>query len=168
MLLRFLIVPLAAVMAMATAIISLMILSFMNPVLISGLGEGLASFTSAFFNALDQQGGAAIARAGVAVTQGIKILALATLAPSVLMALLTEFTGLRAWFVHVLGMAFLTAVLPLASLDARIMEAGGRQSLIILLALTGCAAGTVYWLIAGRGAGSATQQLAIQEPLNGG
>ncbi len=154
MLLRLILVPLAAILAMCSAVVALLLLIAMRPDVMAEIGLTFAGFFRAFVNATQTDAVAAVERSSQALVSAGRLMALVALAPTLLMALITELMGLRSWLVHIPGNAVLTLVLPLSALDPRFISGlQQHRSLAVLLLLTGCIAGSVYWLIAGRNAG---------------
>jgi hypothetical protein len=98
--------------------------------------------------------GEAVVRFG-RLAEGLSTLTMAVLfLPVALVAAVSEVFGLRNWFMQALLAAVLTALLPWAFLPNLMTGTPLASALTGLLAATGALAGSLYWMIAGRSAGS--------------
>ncbi len=73
--------------------------------------------------------------------------------PIVLTIAVCELFRIRSLLLQTILTGALTLVLPLAALEVRRPLEAMEQHVSILLFLAGCAAGFIYWLLAGRNAG---------------
>ena len=74
--------------------------------------------------------------------------------PVSLVAAVSEVFGLRYWILQALLATALTAVLPFAMVPDLMAGSLLASPITGLLAATGALGGTIYWMIAGRSAGS--------------
>ena len=79
--------------------------------------------------------------------------------PMMLVAAVAEVFALRSFFIQILLVAFLTALLPYAVMPELTAGTLFASSLSGLLAVTGALAGSVYWMVAGRKAGADTPSI---------
>lgn len=87
----------------------------------------------------------------------------ACVAPLAVAALIGELAGVRAWTWYAGACAVLAAASPWIARAAKGLDRAGQASpmegrIALLFFLTGTVTGTIYWLIAGRGAGRRPRQ----------
>jgi hypothetical protein len=136
---------LAAIAAMVFAIIGLANHNF---------GQDLASFAEAMGlrTLSDILTGERLEDIGVAIRQGFTAALAIWLAPIALVAVIGEAMGRSGWMFYAIGMALAFALAPMAMSLSFLTILVLYHALLGLLAI-GVVAGTVYWLVAGRGAG---------------
>jgi hypothetical protein len=150
---RLILIPLGILIAALIAGTFLIVSGFVQPSLGGALAEGAISTMRQLLESLMEDGPAVDRFARLA--KGLTSLTLGVLfMPVALVAAVSEVFGLRHWILQALLAAVLTAVLPFAMLPE--MMAGNLLASPItgLLAATGALAGSIYWMIAGRSAGS--------------
>ena len=146
---RLLIVPIGiGVAALAGIIVAL------SGAISAGYGENFAGFVVAV--------GASVLHAALtgvdpdAIGQFLGLIWLVAigvfLAPLILIALIGELFGLTSWLVYVFGAGALFAAVPIL-FPGDPATHGWPANAALGFAATGFAAGFVYWLVAGRGAG---------------
>ena len=116
-------------------------------------GRDLASFAEAMgLRALaDILTGTRIGDIGAMIEQAFTAALAIWLAPIALVAVIGEATGRSGWMFYAIGMALAFAVAPMVMSLSVIAIVLLYHALLGLLAI-GVVAGTVYWLVAGRGA----------------
>jgi hypothetical protein len=117
-------------------------------------GRELATFAEAMgLRALaDILTGTRIGDIGAMIEQAFTAALAIWLAPIALVAVIGEATGRSGWMFYAVGMALAFVLAPMAMSLSIITIALLYHALLGLLAI-GVVAGTVYWLVAGRGAG---------------
>jgi hypothetical protein len=152
MIARLILIPLALCLAAAGAWLALVIGLFANPEL-AGLWAALAEriLDTAAAAAMGDERGvlqiAALAGASWKLVLGV------ILAPSLIVAVVSEVFGLRSGVMQVLAAAALTAAVPFAMLPHTLSTSGMPPALLTALAIAGAVGGALYWLVAGRRAG---------------
>ena len=152
MIARLILVPLALCLAAAGAWLALVVGLFANPdlaALWAALAERILD-TAAAAAMGDERGALQIA---MLASASWKLILAFILAPSLIVAVVSEVFGLRSFLVQVLAAAVLAAAVPFAMLPHTLSGAGMPPALLSALAIAGAVAGTLYWLVAGRGAG---------------
>lgn len=97
----------------------------------------------------------------------VSVLVAIFLAPVVLVATFSELLGRRSWLLHAGACAALTVLLPLAVLGLNRGLTPAETRAMIVLAATGAASGTAYWLVAGRNAGRRRADVAaVTSPVS--
>lgn len=146
---RIVLVVFAAVLAAIAALVfGIMGLANHN------FGQDLASFAEAFgLKALAEllQGGP-LEDIGAMIKQAFTAALMIWLAPIALVAVIGEAMGKASWMFYAIGMALAFALAPMAMSLSILAIVLLYHALLGLLAI-GVVAGTVYWLVAGRGAG---------------
>jgi hypothetical protein len=149
----FLLVPLGILLASLAAGSFLFVASVAQPQLGGAITDGAITTMRTLFESLLLEG-EAVERFG-RLAKGLTTLMLAVvLLPAALVAAASEVFGLRWWLLQAGGAALLTALLPWAVLPEMMSGTPLASALTGLLAATGTLAGSVYWMIAGRSAGS--------------
>jgi hypothetical protein len=149
---RALLIPLGVLLAALAALTLLMMASVVQPAIGGALTDAAMATLRAVFENLMADGEAPERIARLAI--GLSKLTLAVLfLPVAIIAVATEMFSLRSWFVQALGVALLTALLPWAMLPSLLQGTAFASSLTGLLAATGAFAGSIYWMVAGHGAG---------------
>jgi NADH:ubiquinone oxidoreductase subunit 6 (subunit J) len=150
----FLVIPFALLCSLAAGVVCFILASLLNPTLASVTGETLFTGFWAFIDALFAVDDPAIVVEGT--LDGLSELAFTFLVvPPVFAALVGEIIGARHVLWYAAASGILTGAMPwLLRGEARV---GSPLELHVSLALglAGVAAGLVYWMIAGRSAGSA-------------
>jgi hypothetical protein len=150
---RVLLIPLGVLLAAIVAGIFLIVVGFVQPSFGGAVTETAIATLRRLVESLMEDGEAAERFARLA--QGVTTLSLALLfLPSALVAAVTEAFSVRLWIVHALGAAVLTALLPWAMLPNLMGATPLASALTGLLAATGALAGSIYWMVAGHGAGA--------------
>jgi hypothetical protein len=150
---RLILIPLGIVMAALTAGVFLVSTGFIQPSLGGALTEAAISTVRRLMESLMEDGEAAVRFARLA--QGVSTLSVAVLfLPVALVAAVAEVFSMRHWLLQALLAGVLTALLPWAMLPDLIGSTPLASSLTGLLAATGALAGSIYWMVAGHGAGS--------------
>jgi hypothetical protein len=149
---RAILIPLGLLLAAIAAATLLMMASVVQPALGGVIADGAMATLRAVFENLMADGEAPERVARLAI--GLSKLTLAVLfLPVAIMAAASEIFSLRSWFVQALGAAVLTALLPWAMLPSLLQGTAFASSVTGLLAVTGAFSGTIYWMVAGHGAG---------------
>jgi hypothetical protein len=150
---RMILIPLAILIAAFAAGSFLVVAGFTQPQIGGAVTDAAITTLRTLVDSLMQDGEAVDRFARLA--QGVTTLTLAVLfLPVAIVAAAAEVFGIRWWIVQALGAALLAALLPWAMLPNLMTGAPLASSLTGVLAATGALAGTIYWMIAGRGAGS--------------
>jgi hypothetical protein len=150
---RLILIPLAILIAAFAAGSFLVVAGFTQPQIGGAVTDAAITTLRTLVDSLMQDGEAVDRFARLA--QGVTTLTLAVLfLPVAIVAAAAEVFGIRWWIVQALGAALLAALLPWAMLPNLMTGAPLASSLTGVLAATGALAGTIYWMIAGRGAGS--------------
>jgi hypothetical protein len=79
--------------------------------------------------------------------------------PAAIMAVPSEIFSLRSWFVQALGAALMAALLPWAMLPSLLQGTAFASSVTGLLATAGAVSGSIYWMVAGHGAGRSPRSI---------
>ena len=149
---RTILIPLGLVLSAVAAAVLLMMASVVQPALGGAITDGAMATMRAVFENLMADGDAPERIARLAV--GLSKLTFAVLfLPVAVMAVVSEIFSLRSWFVQALGAALLTALLPWAMLPSLLQGTAFASSVTGLLATAGAFAGSIYWMVAGHGAG---------------
>jgi hypothetical protein len=150
---RLILIPLAILIAAFAAGSFLVVAGFAQPQIGGAVTDAAITTLRTLVDSLMQDGEAIDRFARLA--QGVTTLTLAVLfLPVAIVAAAAEVFGIRWWIVQALGAALLAALLPWAMLPNLMTGTVLASSLTGVLAATGALAGTIYWMIAGRGAGS--------------
>jgi hypothetical protein len=150
---RLILIPLAIAIAAFAAGSFLVVAGFTQPQIGGAVTDAAITTLRTLVDSLMQDGEAIDRFARLA--QGVTTLTLAVLfLPVAIVAAAAEVFGIRWWIVQALGAALLAALLPWAMLPNLMTGTVLASSLTGVLAATGALAGTIYWMIAGRGAGS--------------
>ncbi len=150
---RLILIPLGIAVAALFAGTFLVITGFVQPQIGGALTEAAISTLRRLMDSLMEDGEAAVRFGRLA--EGMTTLTLAVLfLPVAVVAAVSEVFSLRNWFLQVLVAAMLTALLPWAFLPTLMSGTPLASALTGLLAATGALAGSLYWMIAGRSAGS--------------
>ncbi|MGL4637348.1 MAG: hypothetical protein ACRCWF_15305 [Beijerinckiaceae bacterium] len=150
---RLILIPLGIAIAAFLAGTFLVVAGFVQPQLGGALTEAAITTLRRLVESLMEDGEAAVRFGRLA--QGLSTLTVALLfLPVAIVAAVSEVFSVRFWFVQALGAALLTALLPWAMLPSLMTGTPLASSLTGLLAVTGALAGSIYWMVAGRSAGS--------------
>jgi hypothetical protein len=150
---RLILIPLGMAVAAFFAGTFLVVAGFVQPQLGGALTEAALSTVQRLMESLMEDGEAAVRFGRLA--EGMTTLTVAVLfLPVAIVAAVSEVFSLRSWFVQALGASLLTALLPWAFLPSLMAGTPLASALTGLLAATGALAGSLYWTIAGRSAGS--------------
>jgi hypothetical protein len=166
---RLILIPLGIVLAAFCALLFLGAVGMVQP----SIAEAIASTA---FQTVDRafrtvmEGDEAIRQFGWSLVVFSRFAIVVLLLPVTLIAVIAEFFGLRAYLIHALGVALLTAAMPFALMPELISGFAFASRATGLLAATGALAGTIYWMIAGRGAGRDPQTIeeraTVKAPAN--
>ena len=150
--------------SVAAGVFALPVLALMDPVTREA---GFAMFTGSLSAAFDMASDPADAAATLLLLIRIALLAIC-IVPLGLAALLGEIAGLRNWFWYACCSGGLASAMPFllrllagvergaATTDTPTAPAEGR--FLLLFFLVGAITGSIYWLIAGRNAGTASTE----------
>ncbi len=147
-----LLIPFALLFAIGAGLFALLIASVISPDLGLLIGGGFERLMAALFDMAAQgfdPGPAADAAFSLLGRLGFAIL----VAPVLLVAIGSELFRLRSGLIQSGLTGVLAALLPLAMLGLSRAPTVAELQIISALFLVGAAAGFVYWMIAGRGAG---------------
>jgi len=150
---RLILVPLAIAIAAFCALLFLGIVGMTRPEIAQALAETAYRTMDQLFRALFE-GEEAIRRYGQSLVLFSRFVIVALILPVALVAVIAEFLSIRAYLFHVLVAALLSAAIPFALLPELMQGSALASPAAGLLAATGVLAGTIYWMLAGRGAGS--------------
>lgn len=147
-----LLIPFALLFAIGTGMFALLVAGLASPDLGLLIGGGFERLLAVLFDQAER--GFDPAPAAEAAFSLLGRLGFAILvAPVVLVAIGSELFRLRSGLIQSGAAGLLAALLPLAMLGLARSPTGAELQVISALFLVGAAAGFVYWLIAGRGAG---------------
>jgi ABC-type multidrug transport system fused ATPase/permease subunit len=150
---RMFLIPLGIIVAAIFAGLFLIISGFAQPSLGGALVEAAMSTMRQLMQSLFDDGQTIDRFSRLA--SGVTSLTTAVLfLPVALVAAVSEVFGLRFWMLQALLAAALTAVLPFAMLPELMTGHVMASPITGLLAATGALSGSIYWMIAGRSAGS--------------
>lgn len=148
-----LIIPLAILLAMGASGFFLMIASVLSPDMAAMVVGLMSALGDAIFGmALD--GIDPTPAAAAAAWQGLRFGVALLVAPAALTALASELLRLPGAITQMTIAGLTAALAPLALIGLNRMPSGAEARVLAALFLTGVVAGFVYWLAAGRGAGS--------------
>jgi hypothetical protein len=157
---RIILIPFGILLAAIVSGIFLVSAGLVQPSLGGALVEGAIATMRQLFESLLEDGPpvdrfSRLAKGLTSLTAAVLFL------PVSLVAAVSEVFGLRYWILQALLASVLTAVLPFAMLPE--LMAGNLLASPItgLLFATGALAGSIYWMVAGRSAGS--DPLSIEE-----
>jgi hypothetical protein len=154
LILRWLIViPFALLLAMGAGMFALMIASVVSPELAQLVGGGMQALFAAVFDEL-ADGHDPSLRAGTALALAGRLGLAIIVIPVCLVAVSSELFRLRSAIAQITATGALTAFLPLAMLRLGRAPTATEGRVIAALFLIGAVSGLMYWLIAGRKAGS--------------
>ncbi len=155
MLKRLILIPFGLAFGMLAAFVTLVLFVAVVPELTEAVFGALQALARGLFNALALDNApdrAAVAAQMAAGRAGL--LALAVLAaPVCLVALVSELFGWRGWMAQSALGGALTIALPMALIGPQRGLTGAETKIVLALGLVGVVATSIYWLIAGRGAG---------------
>ncbi len=155
---RTFLIPLGLILSAVAAATVLIMASVVQPTIGGAITEGAMTTLRAVFDnhMSDADAPERIARLAI----GFSKLTFALLfLPVALMAATSEIFSLRSWFVQALGAALLTALLPWAMLPSLLQGTAFASPITGLLAATGAFAGSIYWMVAGHGAGRSPRSI---------
>jgi hypothetical protein len=149
MIIRFLVVVFALLVAMTASLVFLLAACLFDPVMAGLAGNtfiaGFESLIEAVFAAEDP--GPLIAEALQSVS---RVLFIFLALPPLLVAAVSETTGARSLLFQAGGMAFLTAAVPWILRGGVRVNSPAEIHIAVVLGMAGAVAGLVYWAIAGR------------------
>jgi hypothetical protein len=166
MLKRLILIPFGLAFGALAAFVTLLLFIALVPELTQAVFGAAQALARGLFDMLEIENAPdmALASAGMAAGRA-GILALAVLvAPVSLVALLSELFGWRGWMAQSALGAALTIALPMALLSPARGLSGAETRIMLALGLVGIVAASVYWLIAGRGAGRDRPQRPVNSP----
>jgi hypothetical protein len=155
MLKRLILIPFGLAFGMLAAFVTLILFVTLVPELTQAVFGAARALARGLFDmlAIENAPESALASAEMAAGRA-GLLALAVLvAPVCLVALVAELFGWRGWVAQSALGAVLTVALPMALLSPARGLSGAETRIMLALGLVGVVAASVYWLIAGRGAG---------------
>jgi hypothetical protein len=155
MLKRLILIPFGLAFGMLAAFVTLVLFVALVPELTAAVFGAAQALARGLFDmlAIENAPESALASAEMAAGRA-GLLALAMLvAPVCLVALVAELFGWRGWVAQSALGAVLTIALPMALLAPARGLSGAETRIMLALGLVGVVAASVYWLIAGRGAG---------------
>jgi hypothetical protein len=150
---RLILIPLGILLAAVFAMAFLGGVAVMQPLAAEALtGWALKAFETLWTAA--QQGEEAVRAYGLSMLAFSRVPLVVLFLPVAVVAAVAEVFAMRSWLLQMLLAALLTALVPFA-LAPEVMGRAPLASLITgVLAATGALAGTIYWMVAGHGAGS--------------
>ena len=161
---RMIVIFVGLACAVAAGVFALPVLALMDPVTREA---GFAMFAASIFAAFDLAASPADAAATLFLLAR-SVLAAICIAPLGLAALVGEIAGLRSWFWYACCSGGLAAAMPfllrlLAGVDRggatpETPAATAESRFLLLFFLVGLITGSIYWLIAGRSAGTASSE----------
>jgi hypothetical protein len=155
MLKRLILIPFGLAFAVLAALVTLVMFVVIVPELAQAVFGAMQALARGLFRLLELDhapDAAVIVAEGAMARAGL--LALAVLvAPVCLVALAAELFGWRGWMAQSALGGLLTIALPMALLSPARTLTGAETRIVLPLGLVGVVAASVYWLIAGRGAG---------------
>jgi hypothetical protein len=155
MLKRLILIPFGLAFGVLAAFITLVLFVAVVPELTQAVFGALEAMARGLFRmlALDNAPETAVISAQTAAGQA-SLLALAVLvAPVCLVAVVAELFGWKSWMAQSALGGALTIALPMALLGPTRTLTGAETKIVLALGLVGVVAASIYWLIAGRGAG---------------
>ena len=150
---RLLLIPIGIALAAFCALVFLGIVGMTRPEIAQAIAETAYRTLDQMFRAA-MEGETAIIRYGQSLVLFSRFVIVVLLLPVTLVAVIAEILAFRSWFFHAPGTALLTAAMPFAVMPELIQGLPFVSPATGLLAATGALAGTIYWMLAGRGAGS--------------
>jgi hypothetical protein len=150
---RLILIPLAILIAAFSALVFLGVVGMVQPEIAKAIA-GVASGTLDKVFRTVLEGEEAIKQFGWSLVLFSRFVIVVLFLPVTLVAVIAEFLGIRSYFFQALVTAIITAVLPFAMMRELIEGFDFASGATGLLAATGALAGTIYWVIAGRNAGS--------------
>ncbi len=150
---RLIMIPLGIVLAAFCTLLFLGVVGMVQP----GIAEAIATTAYGTVDRLFRtvlEGEEAIMQFGWSLVILSRFVIIVLVLPVTLVAVVAEFFGFRAYLFHALGVALLTAAMPFAFMPELISGYAFASRATGLLAGAGALAGTIYWIIAGRSAGS--------------
>lgn len=151
---RLILIPLGILLAASCVLVFLGIVGVVKP----AVGDAIAMTAFRTMDRMFQtvlEGEEAIRQFGWSLVIFSRFAVVVLILPVTLVAVVAEFFAFRSWLFHALVTALLTAAMPFALMPELIRGFQFASSATALLASAGALAGTIYWIIAGRGAGSA-------------
>jgi hypothetical protein len=150
---RLILVPLGIAFAALAALIFVGAVAVAQPAAAEALtGWALTAFQR-LWSAI-AEGDEAIKQYSMSLVAFSRIPLVVLLLPVAVVAAVAEVFAVRAWLLQALLAALLTALIPFALAPEIMARSASASTIMAVLATTGAVAGTVYWLIAGRSAGS--------------
>jgi hypothetical protein len=151
-----LLIPFAIGSAMAAAMLAAFVIAVIVPEFAEAIGAGFWAALRQFMGMLDDaatsDGSLDLTGAGAIAARASALAGAIFLAPVTLTAITSEILRWRSWVVQAAGCGLITLALPLALLTPARGLTAGETRIMLALGLIGVLAGSVYWLIAGRGA----------------
>jgi hypothetical protein len=166
MLKRLILIPFGLAFGMLAAFVTLILFVALVPELTQAVFGALQALARGLFDmlAIGNAPESALATAEMAAGRA-GLLALAVLvAPVCLVALVSELFGWRGWMAQSALGGALTFALPMALLSPARGLSGAETRIVLALGLIGVVSGSIYWLIAGRGAGRSGSREQVNSP----
>jgi hypothetical protein len=157
---RIILIPFGILLAAFAAGAFLIAVGFIQPSFGGALTEAAIATLRRLMESLMEDGESMVRFARMA--EGVTRLSVAVLfLPVAIVAAVAEVFGMRMWLLQALLAAALTALLPWAILPDLMGRTLVASSLTGLLAATGALAGSIYWMVAGHGAG--VEPMTVEE-----
>ncbi len=150
---RLILIPIAIAFAAFCALLFLGIVGMTKPEIAQAIAETAFRTVDQLFRTA-MQGEEAIIRYAQSLVLFSRFVIVVLLLPVTLVAVVAEFLAIRSWFFHAPAVALLTAAMPFALMPDLIAGFPFLSPATGLLAGAGALAGTIYWMLAGRSAGS--------------
>jgi hypothetical protein len=150
---RLIVIPLAILIAAFSALVFLGVVGMVQPDVAKAIvGLAYGTLDKVFRTVLE--GEEAIRQFGWSLILFSRFVIVVLFLPITLVAVISEFLSIRSYFFQVLLTALVTAIMPFAVMRELIEGFAFASQTTGLLAATGALAGSIYWIIAGRNAGS--------------
>jgi hypothetical protein len=155
MLKRLILIPFGLAFGMLAAFVTLVMFVALVPELTQAVFGAARALARGLFDMLAIENAPETALVSAEMAAGrAGLLALAVLvAPVCLVALVAELFGWRGWVAQSALGGALTIALPMALLSPARGLSGAETRIMLALGIVGIVAASIYWLIAGRGAG---------------
>jgi hypothetical protein len=157
---RLILIPLGILLAALFAMSFLGVVAVVQPLAAEALtGWAIQAFDRLWRAAAE--GDEAIRRYSLSLVAVSRIPLVVLFLPTAVVAAVAEVFAMRSWFLQMLLAALLTALVPFALAPEIMQKAQLASTITGVLAAMGALAGTIYWMVAGRGAG--VDPMSIEE-----
>lgn len=150
---RLILIPIAIAIAAFCALLFLGIVGMTQPDVAKAIASTAYQTMDRLFRTV-MEGEEAIKQYGMSLVLFSRFVVVVLILPVTLTAVIAEVLGFRAYLFHALFAALLTAATPFALMPELIAGFPYASPATGLLAATGALAGSIYWMLAGRSAGS--------------